>query len=320
MKNIINRQIILLKVIISNAIIIHPVDECNSKTDDITFITINNLKKLTREYPAFIKLTLQEHKYYTESGASLCPLPYEKENVITDPTVITFLEFHNIKFDPRKCEKPWTWTQHNECLVPIIFSTTGEKLGKIIQPCLKDNINIIQCYTLYLNVIESSSVTLVDRFCLFVIIAIDNIEQIENDESLFDLIRDTSISLLSIETTVVIEWFKLLLEYMFIAFHQYFISTLPLDCIKNVLEKYMHNNQSFNKPIENKIECRKHLLDCMKITKLKKNYVLLTDHENWNWDINSEEKPEFDLILKFSQKNNDIGLDLFKQNVINNNY
>lgn len=299
MSNFNEVQVILLKIIISNLIIVNSNNTFDSfGADDLAPITIDDLNKIIRDYPAFIKLKLQEQNYYTGSGASLCPLPYDSETVEEDTIVMDFLRFQNIKFDPRNCKKPWTWTQHNERLVPIEISISGKKLGNIISLCKKDNIDVEQCYTLYLNVMESSSLTIVDRLCLFLITGIDNFNQIQNDKNMVKASRELNVTLSQLQIYVIVGSFKRLLVHFFTAFKRYFISTLPLDCIENVLEKFYPSTDKFEDSIGDVKEYREHLLDCMKITKLKKNFAFLGEHENWNWDIDSEEKPEFNSLVK----------------------
>ncbi|XP_050529209.1 uncharacterized protein LOC126898847 [Daktulosphaira vitifoliae] len=156
-------HIVLLRIIISNVIIVYTNDELSQNTENQQYITINDLNKLIREYPAFLQLTLQKQDYYTGKDVLRCPMPYNENTIIDDNDVV-----HSKYFNPRECKKPWTWTQKNEIDVPVsIDDTIGKKLGNIIKPCIKNNTNIIQCYTHYLNVMESVGLTLVDRYCLF---------------------------------------------------------------------------------------------------------------------------------------------------------
>ncbi|XP_050536466.1 uncharacterized protein LOC126902845 isoform X1 [Daktulosphaira vitifoliae] len=293
-------HIILLEIIISNVIIVYTNNEFKQNIENQTSITINDLNILIREYPAFIQLKLQKQEYYTGKDIARCPMPYNKNTILDDPDVVS-----TELFNPRKCKKPWTWTRKNEIEVPVpINGTVGKKLGNIIRPCLKNNINIIQCYTHYLNVIESVGLTFVDRFCLFEIEIWDRIKMLFNSKtlSLFNIKLNNSILNSIFNTT------NQLLNNIYVASTRYYISTLPLDCVANVREKMINNNKKHNNYYPEK---RKQLLNCRELMKPKLNYAILDIDQYWDWDINSNCKPDSTEIMTTQYNNDTLGLYLF---------
>ncbi|XP_050536468.1 uncharacterized protein LOC126902845 isoform X3 [Daktulosphaira vitifoliae] len=251
-------HIILLEIIISNVIIVYTNNEFKQNIENQTSITINDLNILIREYPAFIQLKLQKQEYYTGKDIARCPMPYNENTILDDADVVT-AEL----FNPRECKKPWTWTRKNELEVPVpINGTVGKKLGEIIRPCLKNNTNIIQCYTHYLNVIESVGLTFVDRFFLFqieicdrVLVLMNNVDYIEKF-SLFNIKPNIPKII-----TFVIN-FRLLFDNIYDVFKQYNISTLPLNCVDIVMEKMFDNNNHKHYKTQ-----RKQFLNCRELMK-----------------------------------------------------
>ncbi|XP_050536479.1 uncharacterized protein LOC126902855 [Daktulosphaira vitifoliae] len=234
-------------------------------------------------------------------------MPYNENTIIDDPDIVAI----NL-FNPREHKKPWTWTRKNEIDVPVpIKGTIGLKLGEIIQPCLKNNTNIIQCYTHYLNVIESVGLTLIDRFCLFIIEVFNRIGAL-NDNT--DFIKDYSLFNIRLNISVlsvILEKFKNLLNNICFAFKRYFISTLPLDCVTNTMKKimlYFNQEQSMGDTI------KKQFLNCRKIMKSKINYAVLDNDQYWKWDITSDCKPDDNLLMITQYGNNKLGIKLFPLN------
>ncbi|XP_050536456.1 uncharacterized protein LOC126902840 isoform X2 [Daktulosphaira vitifoliae] len=299
---------ILLKVILLNVISVYTNDEFSQNTENQTSITIDDLNILIREYPAFLQLKLQKQEYYTDKDIARCPMPYNENTILDDPDVVKF-----DCFNPRKCKKPWTWTCKNEIDVPVpINGTVGKKLGDIIGPCIKNNTNIIQCYTHYLNVIESVGLTFVDRFCLFEIeiwdrmsIIVDKIDYIEKF-SLFNI--KTNMAMLSL----IVVNFKELLDNIYVAFKQYYISTLPLDCIANVMKKMFENTIKTEKAFQ---KFREQYVSCRYLLNSKRNYAILVNDQYWEWDITSDCKPDDTDIMTTQYKNDIIGLKLFPYKV-----
>ncbi|XP_050536469.1 uncharacterized protein LOC126902846 [Daktulosphaira vitifoliae] len=285
--------IILLKLIIFNVITVY--------TNDQTRITIDVLNKLIKKYPAFIQLRLQEQDYYTGKDIARCPMPYNENTILDDPDVVS-----SELFNPRECEKPWTWTRQNEIEVSVpINGTVGKRLGDIIRPCLKNNTNIIQCYTHYLNVIESVGLTLIDRFCLFLLEAYKRLQQLRynidynNNYSLFNITANFT------ALTTIFKNVEMLLYNMLSAFKRYYISTLPLDCVKNILDKmilYFRQDQRKSDAIE------KHALNCRELMKSKRNYAVLDSDPDWKWDYTSDYKPDNTSLILTQLENNQIGL------------
>ncbi|XP_050534955.1 uncharacterized protein LOC126901990 isoform X4 [Daktulosphaira vitifoliae] len=271
-------DIILLNIIISNAIIVQETNELYKNIENQTFITNDDLNQLIRKYPGFIKLYLQENKYYTGSDASLCPLPYDETTLLDDPDVKK-LQY----FDPRECEKPWTWTQQNQIIVPVPKDfTINKKLGELVRQ--DSDLEILQKYTYYLNTIESVGITLVDRFCLFLVEAIDRIDGFSD---VTDVFKSIEIKIDHIKINFSIHNFKKLFKHIYKTFKKYFISTLPLECIFNTLYKIAPivdikqcTDILINK--ENKDQYRAQLLECMKLTNLKRNYAVLVNDDLWN--------------------------------------
>ncbi|XP_050534973.1 uncharacterized protein LOC126901995 isoform X1 [Daktulosphaira vitifoliae] len=294
--------IMLLNIKISNTIIVPKTNELFTNIENQTFVTNDNLDELIREYPAFLQLTLQENKYYTGSDASLCPLPYDENTLLDDPDVKK-LEY----FDPRECEKPWTWTQQNQIIVPVQKEfTINKRLGKLI--FRNNNLEIIQSYTHYLNTMESVGITVVDRFCLYLVEAVDRI-------------KGFSKAIEYLVVNVCMHNFKKLIKYIYDTFKQYFISTLPLDCISNILVKIVLNNDIKNWDglrilLDNIDQYSAQLLECRKLTKLKRNYAVLVNDNLWKWDITLEEKPNNDDLIKLYQDSVRMGAVLFNANEV----
>ncbi|XP_050539968.1 uncharacterized protein LOC126904779 [Daktulosphaira vitifoliae] len=301
-----NIHIILLNIIISNAIIVHETNELFTNIENQTFVTNDDLDKLIKAYPAFLQLTLQENKYYIGCDASLCPLPYDENTVLDDPEVEK-LEF----FDPRECEKPWSWTQQNQIIVPIPKKCSiNKRLGELIR---RDyNLEIIQKYTYYLNTIESVGITLVDRFCLFLVEAIDRIDSFSDVTIVF---KSFEIKEDHLNMNFSIYNFKKLFKNIYDTFKQYFISTLPLDCILNILQKITLNNEYkkwFDLLIkeENKNQHRAQLLECMRLTNLKRNYTILVNDNLWD-DFTLRATLKIDELIKLQHVNVRKGAELF---------
>ncbi|XP_050534974.1 uncharacterized protein LOC126901995 isoform X2 [Daktulosphaira vitifoliae] len=294
--------IMLLNIKISNTIIVPKTNELFTNIENQTFVTNDNLDELIREYPAFLQLTLQENKYYTGSDASLCPLPYDENTLLDDPDVEK-LQY----FDPRECEKPWTWTQQNQIIVPVPKEfTINKRLGKLI--FRNNNLEIIQSYTHYLNTMESVGITVVDRFCLYLVEAVDRI-------------KGFSKAIEYLVVNVCMHNFKKLIKYIYDTFKQYFISTLPLDCISNILVKIVLNNDIKNWDglrilLDNIDQYSAQLLECRKLTKLKRNYAVLVNDNLWKWDITLEEKPNNDDLIKLYQDSVRMGAVLFNANEV----
>ncbi|XP_050536465.1 uncharacterized protein LOC126902844 isoform X4 [Daktulosphaira vitifoliae] len=299
--------IILLKIIIFNVITVYTIDELGQNTENQTSITIDDLNILIREYPAFIQLKLQKQEYYTGKDIARCPMPYNENTILDDPDVVS-----SDLFNPRECEKPWTWTRKNEIDVPVpINGTVGKKLGDIIRPCIKNNTNIIQCYTHYLNVIESVGLTFVDRFCLYQIeywdrisVMSKNIDYSENF-SLFNIKPN-----ILVLHSIVKNTYQLLFN-IYAAFRRYHISTLPLDCVIN-LKVNMFNIINGNNAFVQKL--REQFLNCRELMKSKLNYAVLDNIENWEWDITSDNKPDDTVLMTTQYKNDKVGINLFPYN------
>ncbi|XP_050536461.1 uncharacterized protein LOC126902842 isoform X2 [Daktulosphaira vitifoliae] len=237
-------------------------------------------------------------------------MPYNKNTILDDLDLDIVQSKY---FNPRKCKKPWTLTQQNEIDVPVpIDDAIGKKLGNIIKPCIKNNTNIIQCYTQYLNVIESVGLTLVDRFCLFILEVIDRLDDLNdnadfiNDFSLFDITINFAV------LNIIIEKFAVLFYNILSSFKRYYISTLPLDCVSDVLTTFTTNIILYDGPfIEDLDVYYEQLLKCRELMKSKKNYVVLDNDQYWKWDYTSDYKPGDDLMILAQQENNIIGLNLF---------
>ncbi|XP_050536470.1 uncharacterized protein LOC126902848 [Daktulosphaira vitifoliae] len=296
-------HIVLLEIIITNIIIAYTKDEFSQNSEKHISITISDLNKLVREYPAFLKLTLQKQEYYTGKDVSRCPMHYNENTILDYPDLAQSKNFNHIEHT-----NPWTWTQNNETDVPVpIDNTIGQKLGSIIKPCIKNNFNIIQCYTQYLNVIESVGITLVDRFCLFELEVWSMLDKLEasvdykENFSLFNITLNTEF------LTLIIDVFKILLNNISFAFKRYDISTLPLDCVSNVMGMFSTEGDEFQ---ENFLKCRE-------LMKSKRNYAILDNDQYWEWNITSDCKPDNGLLCLEQHKNNDIGLNLFAFNEYN---
>ncbi|XP_050534972.1 uncharacterized protein LOC126901994 isoform X2 [Daktulosphaira vitifoliae] len=287
----------LLNITISNAIIVPKTNELFTNIEYQTFVTNDDLNELIRGYPAFLQLTLRENKYYTGSDASLCPLPYDENTLLDDPDVEK-LQY----FDPRKCEKPWTWTQQNQIIVPVQKEfTINKRLGKLI--FRNNNLEIIQSYTHYLNTMESVGITFVDRFCLFLIEVMDRIDVFSVAVLLLPLSDKTVDYLIG---NVSIYNFKNLFKYIYDIFRKYFISTLPLDCISNALKEIYPKDELNNidgiQILKKDIEKYKaQLLECRKLTHLKRNYAILINDDLWEHDIISKEIPDNEVLIKLYQ-------------------
>ncbi|XP_050534952.1 uncharacterized protein LOC126901990 isoform X1 [Daktulosphaira vitifoliae] len=304
-------DIILLNIIISNAIIVQETNELYKNIENQTFITNDDLNQLIRKYPGFIKLYLQENKYYTGSDASLCPLPYDETTLLDDPDVKK-LQY----FDPRECEKPWTWTQQNQIIVPVPKDfTINKKLGELVRQ--DSDLEILQKYTYYLNTIESVGITLVDRFCLFLVEAIDRIDGFSD---VTDVFKSIEIKIDHIKINFSIHNFKKLFKHIYMTFKKYFISTLILDCISNILQKITTNyslQESFDLLIkeENKDQHRAQLLECRKLANLKRNYAILVNDNLWN-DFTLRTIYNIDELIQLHYFNTKKGAELF--NVLEN--
>ncbi|XP_050534960.1 uncharacterized protein LOC126901990 isoform X9 [Daktulosphaira vitifoliae] len=299
-------DIILLNIIISNAIIVQETNELYKNIENQTFITNDDLNQLIRKYPGFIKLYLQENKYYTGSDASLCPLPYDETTLLDDPDVKK-LQY----FDPRECEKPWTWTQQNQIIVPVPKDfTINKKLGELVRQ--DSDLEILQKYTYYLNTIESVGITLVDRFCLFLVEAIDRIDSFSNVTIIFDSFE---IKINHLKMNFTIANFIMLFKNMYHTFMQYFISTLPLDCISKILQKItsnVHYKKWFDLLVKekNKDQHRAQLLECRNLTNLKRNYAILVNDNLWN-DEALKAILNIDELIKLQHVNYKKGAKLF---------
>ncbi|XP_050534971.1 uncharacterized protein LOC126901994 isoform X1 [Daktulosphaira vitifoliae] len=289
----------LLNITISNAIIVPKTNELFTNIEYQTFVTNDDLNELIRGYPAFLQLTLRENKYYTGSDASLCPLPYDENTLLDDPDVEK-LQY----FDPRKCEKPWTWTQQNQIIVPVQKEfTINKRLGKLI--FRNNNLEIIQSYTHYLNTMESVGITLVDRFCLFLMEVMDRIDDFSHASIRLPLSNRTVFYLVG---NLSIYYFKKLLRHIYDTFRKYFISTLPLDCISNVLKEIYPNDELNNFDgipiLKNNIEKYKaQLLECRKLTHLKRNYAILINDDLWEHDIISKDIPDNQDLITLYEDN-----------------
>ncbi|XP_050541073.1 uncharacterized protein LOC126905436 [Daktulosphaira vitifoliae] len=273
-----NIHIILLNIIISNALIVHEKNELFTNIENQTLVTNDDLNNLIRENLPFLKLILRENKYYTGSDASLCPLPYDENTLLDDPDV------EKLKyFDPREYKKPWSWTQQNQIIVPVPKDfTINKKLGDLVRQ--DSNLKIIQKYTYYLNTMESVGITLADRFCLFLVEAIDRIDSFSDDKVVFDS-SEANFDHLKMNFSI-FNYMKLF-KHIYKIFKKYFISTLPLECIFNTLFKIAPKGDIqkwtdilINK--ENKDQYRAQLLECMKLTNLKRNYAVLVNDDLWN--------------------------------------
>ncbi|XP_050536446.1 uncharacterized protein LOC126902832 [Daktulosphaira vitifoliae] len=304
--NYYSKIFIIMKIIILNVIIVRTNDELNQNTENQTSITIDDLNILIRKYPAFIQLKLQKQEYYTGKDIARCPMPYNENTILDDPDVVEY----NF-FNPRDCKKPWTWTRKNEIDVPVpIDSTVGQKLGDIIRPCIKDKINIIQCYTHYLNVIESVGLTLIDRFCMFqiefldrILVVTKNIDYLKKF-SLFNIKQNTS------GLNLIFENAGQLAKNIYDAFTQYYISTLPLNCISNITKE--SSNLESNAYCQ---EQRKQILNCRQLMKSKINYAILENDQDWEWDITSVCKPDDSVLMTTQYKYDILGLKLFPTKV-----
>ncbi|XP_050534956.1 uncharacterized protein LOC126901990 isoform X5 [Daktulosphaira vitifoliae] len=302
-----NIHIILFNIIISNALIIHQTNELYKNIENQTFITNDDLNQLIRENLKFLQLTLRENKYYTGSDASLCPLPYDKNTLLDDPDVKK-LKY----FDPRECEKPWSWTQQNQIIVPVPKEfTIDKKLGDLVRQ--DSNLEIIQKYTYYLNTIESVGITLVDRFCLFLVEAIDRIDSYSRAMVLYPF---PNITVEYLVVNVSIYNFKKLFKHMYKTFKQYFISTLPFDCMLNILNNIYPNDHLNNfdglSILKTNIEKYKdQLLECRQLSNLKKNYAILENDDLWKWDITSKDEPNDRELIKLHQDSVRLGAVLF---------
>ncbi|XP_050534967.1 uncharacterized protein LOC126901993 isoform X2 [Daktulosphaira vitifoliae] len=304
-----NIHIILLNIIISNAIIVHEINELFTNIENQTFVTKDNLYELIRSYPAFIKLTLRENKYYTGSDASLCPLPYDENTLLDDPDVKK-LQY----FDPRECKKPWTWTQQNQIIVPVPKNdTTKIKLGELIRH--DSNLKVIQKYTYYLNTMESVGITLVDRFCSFVVEVINRFHSFPNKTVVYNLKKVNPVHL---RINLNIVCFKKLFVRIYETFKKYFISTLPLDCITNILKVFSPNDELTDIPIpmENIDQYKAKLLECRTLTNLKKNYAILENDELWEHDAISNKKRHYNDIISLHNRTVLEGADLFDSEVM----
>ncbi|XP_050536457.1 uncharacterized protein LOC126902840 isoform X3 [Daktulosphaira vitifoliae] len=298
---------ILLKVILLNVISVYTNDEFSQNTENRTSITIDDLNILIREYPAFLQLKLQKQEYYTGKDIARCPMPYNENTILDDPDVVS-----SELFNPRECKKPWIWTRKNEIDVPVpINGTVGKKLGDIIKPCIKNNTNIIQCYTHYLNVIESVGLTFADRFCLYMIEMYDRILVLTNKIdylnkfSLFNIKTNTSVLHSILKNT-----YQLLFN-IYIAFSRYYISTLPLDCVIHLKVNVFNINKGNNAFVQ---KLKEQFLNCRELMKSKLNYAVLGNIENWEWDITSDNKPDDTVLMTTQYKNDKVGLNLFPYN------
>ncbi|XP_050536467.1 uncharacterized protein LOC126902845 isoform X2 [Daktulosphaira vitifoliae] len=293
-------HIILLEIIISNVIIVYTNNEFKQNIENQTSITINDLNILIREYPAFIQLKLQKQEYYTGKDIARCPMPYNENTILDDPDVVS-----SELFNPRECEKPWTWTRQNEIEVPVpINGTVGKRLGDIIRPCLKNNTNIIQCYTHYLNVIESVGLTLLDRYCLF---QIEFLRRLSAMDENIDFIEKYSLFNIQFNypvITSILGNIEQLLNNIRVAFTSYHISTLPFDCATNFSDKTKKSGPfSQEKSI--------HILKCRELIISKTNYAILKNDQYWKWDITSDNKPDDTVLLTTQNDNTKLGLNLF---------
>ncbi|XP_050536478.1 uncharacterized protein LOC126902854 [Daktulosphaira vitifoliae] len=255
-------------------------------------------------------LTLQKQDYYTSKSTSRCPMPYNENTILDDPDLV-----RSKYFNPRKCKKPWTWTQKNEIDVPVpIDDTIGKKLGNIIKPCIKNNTNIIQCYTHYLNVMESVGLTLIDRFCLF---ELELWNKLGHLELTVDYKEDFSLFTITINfkaIKLIFDNSKKLLKNIIFAFKRYYISTLPLDCVENILEIM----QSFSGNVNEIYQFIKLFKQCRILMKKKRNYAVLDNDQYWNWDFTSVCKPDDHLLVSTQNENGIIGLNLFTSKQIIN--
>ncbi|XP_050539942.1 uncharacterized protein LOC126904764 [Daktulosphaira vitifoliae] len=274
---------ILLIIIISNVIIVFTTQNAENQVT----ITTDDMDKLIRDYPAFIKMTLQNNEYYTGKDVSHCSMP-DDENTTIDDSDIEQYKVSNLR-----------------------ESIIGQRLGNIIKPCLKDNTQITQCYTHYLNVIESVGLTLVDRYCLFEYEVWNRLQDLEfsvdyiENYSLFNI--DINIPLLF----SIVKKFVTLLENISFTFKQYGISTIPLDCVSDAMDcmpLYFQEGMCEDEKFKH------HLQTCRALMKSKLNYAALDNDQHWEWDITSDSKPNDNSIILIQQTNNDIGLNLFPYN------
>lgn len=299
-------HIILLKIIISNIIFVYTTNELSQNTEPRPSINIDDLDTLFRRYPAFIQLTLQQQGHYTGKNVARCPMPCSEDTVIDD--------LDEFDLSPKDSSMAWMWTDKNHIDVPVpINGTVGKKLGKIIQPCLKNNTNILQGYTHYLNVIESVGLTIADRFCLYGLEIIDRLDMMEED---IDYQEDYSLFEITVNfptLRLINDKFKHLLTQIVYAFQQYYISTLPLDCVANAFEHFIKFFDQNNMPInpEDPEVCYTKYLHSRELMKRKINYASLDGDELWKWDITSESKPDDNTLILIQFANIEKGLKLF---------